>query len=111
MTANTAEWFTLLAEECARTSTGKVAERLGYSRTAISLILNGKYLGKPDKIAKAVIRVLQASVACPFTGADVEKAVCREKSASRAPTHNPQAMAQWSACQRCQNNCKKEVEQ
>ena len=100
------EWFQMLEAECKRTSIGAVALRLDYSRTAISLVLADKYLGKTDKIEKAVIRVLAGSVACPYTKTDIPHEDCREISSRRAPTHNPTTMAQWRACQSCPNNCK-----
>ena len=104
-------WMEMLRAEADRTSIGDAAIRIGYSRTAISLVLAGKYAGKTDKVAKAVSRVLATSVDCPYLGDHITSEACREKSLSRAPTHNPQAMGQWRACQRCPNKCKKGNEQ
>lgn len=106
MTSNP-DWLQLLKAEAARTSIGDAAIRIGYSRTTVSLVLSGKYLGKTDKVAAAASRVLATSLTCSYSGSDITSEECREKSTSRAPTHKPQAMAQWRACQQCQNKCKK----
>lgn len=100
-------WMDMLKAEADRTSIGEVAERIGYSRTAISLVLSGKYPGKTDKVARAVTRILAQSIACPYSGKDIPPEECRALSTRRAPTHNPQALGQWRACQQCQNKCKK----
>ena len=97
-------WFQLLQDEARRTSMTQVSARLGYSRTSISLVLSGKYLGKTDKVAKRVTRILAQAVPCPFLHVDLPAEECRENCAKRAPTHNPTAMAHWRYCQKCPHN-------
>lgn len=108
MTTSDARWLDLLRAEAARTSIGAVADRLGYSRTAVSLVLSGKYSGKTDRIAKAVIELLEQAVACPYLGQPIAADLCRSHATGPAPTHNPLKMAHWRACQQCQNRCKGE---
>jgi hypothetical protein len=103
-------WLELIRVEAGRTSIAAVALRLNYSRTAISLVLAGKYPGRLDKMEKRAIEVLEppVTVACPYLGGDIPIKECQEFSIRRVPTHNPQKMAHWRACQSCQNKCKGE---
>ncbi len=104
-------WLQLIREAADKTSIKAVAERLEYSRTAISLVLSGKYPGRLDKIEKKAIEVLEPPVvvACPHLGQEIPVAQCKEYSLRRVPTHNPQKMTHWRACQGCQNRCKGEA--
>lgn len=94
------DWLTILKAEIAATSQAKTAKKLGYSETAISLILNGKYRGKTDKFAATVIAIL-AKVNCPYTGLEIDIITCHETAYSKAPSHNHVKMKQWRACQNC----------
>ncbi|OLN30423.1 Phage protein [Desulfovibrio sp. DV] len=85
--------------EAARTSIAATARRLGYSRTAVSLALAGKYPGGTDKLAAKVLAVL-GGVACPQLGHDVTAAECADK-AGAMPTSSPAALRLWRACQIC----------
>lgn len=108
MTTSDPRWLELLRCEAVATSIGAVALRLGYSRTAISQVLSGKYPGNTAKIEVAALAVLEAplTVACPYVGSDIPIDTCRATSTNRAPTHNPVLMWHWAACQQCQNRCK-----
>lgn len=101
-------WMELIRTEAARTTKAAVAERLGYSRTTISLVLAGKYPGRLDKLEKKAIEVLEppVTVACPHLAQEIPVEQCKEYSLRKVPTHNPQKMAHWRACQECQNKCK-----
>lgn len=98
-------WLELLRAEAARSSIATVAERVGYSRTTISLVLAGKYPGKPAKIATAALAQLEPVVAveCPYLGIAISFEECNQHSGQRAPTHNPAKMHQWRACHQCPN--------
>lgn len=93
------DWRALLAEEVARTSITVAAKRLGYSRTAISLALSGKYIGSTDKVAASVLAVL-GSVDCPHLGLAVQPTKCAA-SAGKMPTSSPGDLRLWRACQGC----------
>lgn len=107
-TTSDPRWLTLMREEAARTNMRALAERLGYSRTTVSLVLSGTYPGSTDKIAQRALDVLElpVTVECPYLGTVLPVADCREYATKRAPTHHPTKMAHWRACQQCQNNCK-----
>lgn len=92
----------LLRAEAARTSINAVAERIGKSRPAVSLVLSGNYIASPDKILRAALAALDR-VACPWLGAEVETGYCLETNAGPTPTWDPSALAQRRMCQTCPN--------
>lgn len=98
-------WLELLRAEAGRTSIGAVAGRVGYSRTAISQVMAGKYPGKPERIAAAVLTALEPvlTVDCPHLGTAIEFHVCDQLAGQRAPTHNPVKMQHWRTCRQCPN--------
>lgn len=93
-------WLTILREAVEASSITAVADKLGISRTTVSLVLADKYPAKPDKIAQKVMDVF-ARITCPHTGVEITCAECRQISSRTAPTSSPQAMRQWRACQGC----------
>ncbi|RRD90112.1 XRE family transcriptional regulator [Conchiformibius steedae] len=101
------EWFAILKARVDESSRSAVARDLGYSTTAISLIMNGKYAGSTDKVSERVLEVY-TRIACPYTGAEMPLMACMETANGKAPTHNPMKMAHWRACQNCPKRPKRE---
>lgn len=101
-------WLVLMREEAARTNMRALADRIGYSRTTVSLVLSGTYPGNTDRIAERAIAVLELPqvIDCPYLRQELPIVACRDYATQRAPTHHPTKMAHWRACQHCQNNCK-----
>lgn len=93
-------WLTILAQAVKSSSRQAVADKLDVSRTAISLVLSGKYPAKTDKIAAKVLDMF-ARITCAHTGVEITHAECRALSTSAVPTSSPQAMRHWRACQSC----------
>jgi hypothetical protein len=93
------DWLTLLSQAVADSSKAAVAEELGVSRPAISLLLLGKYPGKTDRMAARILD-RYARVECPHTGKIVTPDHCR-RLAGPVPTSSPAALRQWRACQAC----------
>ncbi len=93
------DWRSLLVGEVARTSIAATARRLGYSRTAVSLVLAGKYPGRTDTLAARVLAEL-GRVTCPHLGRTVTPGDCAI-SGGRVPTSSPAALRLWRACQTC----------
>lgn len=93
------DWLALLADEAKRTTIAATARRIGYSRTAVSLALVGKYPGRTDKLAARVLETIRR-VACPFLDREVTPAECA-KNGGRTPTSSPAALRLWRACQAC----------
>jgi hypothetical protein len=99
-------WLILLQQAVEKSSITAVADKLVVSRTAISLVLAGKYPAKTDKIAAKVLD-MYARITCPHTGVEISHAECRTLSTSAVPTSSPQAMRHWRACQSCQHKGEK----
>lgn len=96
----TEEWFALLKTQIKAKTAQAVAVELGYSKTALSLIMNGKYVGKTDRVRDAVMN-RYAFVECPHRVQTIAMYDCISLAHSPAPTHNPIKMQQWRACQSC----------
>ncbi|GAB6127331.1 LacI family transcriptional regulator [Humidesulfovibrio idahonensis] len=102
----TKDWLTLLSEAVAESSKAAVAEELGVSRPAVSLLLLGKYPGKTDRMAARILE-RYARLDCPHTGKSVTPDHCR-KFCGPVPTSSPAALRQWRACLTCPNNPNRE---
>ncbi len=81
----------------------KAAQKLGYSRTTISLCLKGVYPGKTDAVEARVLDVL-ARVTCSYSGEVMAYHECRMMREREAPTHNPAQLRHWKACLACEHN-------
>lgn len=95
-------WFALLEKAVADTSRTAVAQRLDVSRTAISLVMNGKYGADTGKIAARVLAVY-AVIDCPYLGQEIGQAECTAHAGRAIPTSSPRAVRHWKACQTCQH--------
>lgn len=99
-------WFQLLSQAVEESSTTAVAARLSagytktYSRPAISQIMNGIYLGKPDKIAARVMEVLDRWP-CPYLNTDITAEDCRAVHTGETPSHDPARLSHRRVCRTC----------
>lgn len=107
MTTSKPHWLQLLAKAAKATSIGEAAAKVGYSRTAVSQALAGKYPGDLSKMEKKVIQALELPMAvdCPQLKLALPTSMCNQFSAVPAPIHNPVAIQTWRACQTCPNRC------
>ena len=81
-----------------------VAERLGVSRTAVSLLLSGKYSADPARMYDRILDVL-GGVTCPHLEADIPRSVCRGwHERQRPPAQRASDVSHWRACQTCPHN-------
>ncbi|WP_398309307.1 helix-turn-helix domain-containing protein [Zoogloea sp.] len=80
-----------------------LASRIGYSRTALSLFLSGKYFANPQIVARALLLQLD-KLECPFTGEEIQADVCKRRHTALKPFGNPEKLAYWTTCQSCANN-------
>lgn len=94
----------LLGAEVARSSMAKAGQRIGMSRTAVSLVLANRY--PSPSTAGVERRVMDAlgRLECVALGEVVTASECQSYREKAAPTHNPMAMQHWRACQHCPNN-------
>lgn len=98
------QWLELLASAVEADPRGKagVADRLDISRTAVSLVLSGKYQAKTDRIAARVVDIY-ARVDCPALGEAIPHGACGAHALRAAPINNPREMRHWRQCQACQH--------
>lgn len=99
-------WFELFKAAVEASSCQKVADELGISRTSVSLVYNGKYPAKTDKIA-ALVMDTYGRVRCPYLNEEITHVQCRNHHESDAPTSSPRAMRHWRVCQGCQHKGEK----
>lgn len=102
-------WYALLETAVAhhpRRRTG-VADDIGISRSAISMVMSGKY-GRsddrpdgcpPDTIARAVLDHYDRPD-CPLVGRVIDRALCRKTSLRPRPCGGA-ALGRWQVCQSC----------
>lgn len=88
-----------LKQAVAETSITAVANKIGVSRTAISLIVADKY-GADVKKVLAKFEAAYGGVNCPYLAIDLTREQCRSY-ASKARPSNPLGLAHWKACQNC----------
>lgn len=99
-------WLELLRDQVSQRGPGglgAVAAELGYSKSALSLVLNGKYDSSTARIEAAVLRTF-GSIRCPFEERDLSAADCRFWRQCDRPTSSPWAQHHWAACQTCSHN-------
>lgn len=96
----------LLAAEVGVSNRTRAAERVGISRTAVSLILVNKY--SSPSTAGVERRVLESlgRIDCVAAGEVFTIEQCQSYRDKPAPTHKPHAMQNWLACQQCPYNPK-----
>lgn len=102
MTAN--DRMKLLREKVAELGQAQVARDLGYSASAISQVLHGKYQGSLDNLLERVAEVYGSDVvSCPVLG-DIPLGRCSEERRKPFAATNAQRVRQWRACQNCPKN-------
>jgi len=90
-------WMVLLRGAVERAgSIQAVADLIGYSRTAVSLVLNGKYGKSTEALALAVMTGLD-QVICPVLG-DLPGPDCLRNQTAPFSAANPQRVALYRAC-------------
>ncbi|ANQ83665.1 hypothetical protein dqs_0589 [Azoarcus olearius] len=104
MDSNAPDWRALLERAVSAAGVGgitKVADRLGVSRTYVSLVLSRKKDPVPQAFVGRVINRLYVVAECPATGHPQPRSECSRLAKGAAPTHNPLAMRIWKCCQTC----------
>ena len=91
-------WLRILRDQCEQSSITEVAAKLGYGRSAVSLVLSGKYPGGTSKIAAKVIGTFTDNVHCPHLGHDILQSTCADHQSRRMPTSDPAALRHWMSC-------------
>lgn len=97
------DWVVTLAKQCAITSQNKVARRLGYSSTLVSLVLRRKYNGDLDAVETAVRGAFEnLSLQCPAMG-EISVLECRhwQQRSETFSNENSQRVRMFRACNSC----------
>ena len=105
------DWLALLRQAVAadpRHITG-VSERIGYSRTTVSLVLAGKY-PNPTDVASAVIAAY-VRIDCPHLRISLDPADCTTYAARRYSALNAADVPHWRACRKCPHNTARSPEE
>lgn len=96
-------WESLLTDAIRSSTKQQVADQLGVSRSAISLIANGKYPASVEHIAQKILLVYGA-IDCPYLQKKIALSDCRFNYGRAAPVSSPREMKFWRACQSCPHN-------
>ena len=95
------DWIALLRAEAERTSVAAAARRIGYSRPAVSGVLNGTYHGSTARIRARVLAVLGRRIVCPHTQAAMHIKECRRWRSRPMPLGSASDLKHWRACRQC----------
>ena len=94
----------LLAAEVAATNQTKASQRIGMSRTAVSLVLANRYASPSTAGVERRVMETLGRIQCVALDAEVTVDQCQNYREKAPPTHNPQSMQLWRACQHCPHN-------
>jgi hypothetical protein len=102
---NEPRWLQLLAAAVEADPRGRagVADRIGYSRGAVSTALAGKYAADPGGVAQAVMDHFDRLI-CPHLANQISPKQCADYATRPCPTTSPREVRHWRACQSCPNN-------
>lgn len=101
-------WLRLLREQCESRTIAAVAREIGYQRPSVSLALLGRYPGRTENLANAVLaKYGERLVQCPHLETDISSADCSSYALRPMPLGNAADMRHWRACQRCHHNRKR----
>lgn len=92
-----------------QSSIAAVAEKIGVSRTTLSLVVNGKYPAGLDKVLERFDRTY-LDVNCPFAGRELTRADCNARSTAPRPFGGAAKTAWWEACQVCEHKMTSKTE-
>jgi hypothetical protein len=95
------KWLELLRQAVDADPRGRagVAEKIGFSRPAISQVLSGVYPARPDKIARAVVDHYDKPD-CILMNKVIDRPLCRRVSLIPEP-QGGDARVRWLTCQTC----------
>jgi len=84
-----------------------VSAAIGYSRTAVSLYLSGKYGAGVEKL-EAAIRAQYDRYPCPHSGLEISGPDCQRRATAPRPFGGRAKETHWLACQGCNYNNNKQ---
>ena len=104
------DWIVELAKLADREGLGGAEKRIGYSRSAISTVINGKYTGDVERVEEMVRGALMAAtVNCPILG-ELARNRCLEWQKKPYAATSSHRVQMFVACQGCVNATVKKSE-
>lgn len=97
-------FVTLLAREVEQSNRTRAGERIGMSRTAVTLVLQNRYPSPTTQGVERRVMDALGRIGCVALDQEITAEQCQNYRQRQAPTHNPMAMQHWRACQHCPNN-------
>lgn len=104
LSAARAAWLDLLREAVAASSLTAVADRIGLSRTTISLVLAGKYPAKTQDAVERKVRDAFEVRYCPHLNVALDGDACQRYRDRAMPRSSARDLRHWRACQTCPHN-------
>ena len=96
-----ADWLDLLRDAVARETIAGVAERVGLSRSTLSLVLAGKYPAKSLNNVEKKVRDALDRWPCPYYGLVIHATDCRAWRERPMPQSSARDIRFWRTCQGC----------
>lgn len=97
------DWIRALASACDFSSQAKVATRVNYSKTVVSLVLKGTYTGDLTAVERAInASLMNAQVECPIAG-ELPLAACLKNQIPPARYTNGDQVKFAQTCPACPN--------
>ncbi len=99
-------WLDILRARVAAEGQAAVAQTLGVARSAISMVLNGKYPAATHRLARKVLAAY-GQKDCPILGAILPATCTTHAQAAKRlglVAGNPQTLRLRKACLTCQHN-------
>ncbi len=91
-------WLDVLKNACAQSGQATISQRLNYSKTTVSQVLNQKYAGDLARFRERVEAVLMNhTVDCPPLG-EIGLSVCLEHQSRKFSITNPMRVQMYRAC-------------
>ena len=115
MTLPDPAWLEVLRAEAGKPGRTKaaIAQELGVSRTAVSLLCAGKYSARTDKvqakIAGPVMQLYAHRVWCPYLRGAISGDECKAFCIAPMSTSDPQKLKHWAACRNCKQNAENQT--
>ena len=100
---NDAHAFDLCRAAVDANSVTAVALEVGYSRTAVSLYLSGKYGAGVEALESAILGRYDI-YPCTYNGLEVSGPSCQRRATAPRPFGGRAKEAHWLACQSCSHN-------
>lgn len=101
VTESRSDWLELLRAAAARETIAGAAERVGLSRSTVSLLLAGKYPARSLGNVERKVRDALDGWRCPFLVREISESDCRAYQNRPTPRSSSREFKHWQACRQC----------